>query len=428
MTLSDYPVTESAIKINRIAIANEFFESSLSLSSRKLLSYLLLFGAIAFSTASYAHHNDSKAGTSDLSRYPQGGSLYVTATFGSDNRLWRVVPEKWHIYVDYSTDLGKTFSVPVRINKESQRIKASGENRPGIAVDRDGKISVIYSAEGTQPATLFFSASTDNGRSFSTPKPLSDKASEANSFQGRLVLNPSGQTYVFWLDERDRTDWRQPGNAVYYTTIDGQNSLDFINRKLSDTVCECCRIAAAFDNEGQPVLFARFIYPGSIRDHGLSRTRMNDKKSLSWRVTFDDWKIKGCPENGPAISIGDDDHYHIAWFTRGSARQGLFYAYSSDQGQSFSAPLPFGTPKKLPSHPDVLARGKHVVLTWTEYDGTKTQLLVMQSTDGGQTWSQARSVAESAGGTDLPFLLSNTRGVFVSWNSKNEGYRLISLD
>ncbi|MDO8437479.1 MAG: sialidase family protein [Nitrosomonadaceae bacterium] len=423
--MPDYPITESTVRINRKTIARGFL-GCLSLGSSRLLNYLLLLGAMAFSTASYGYH--PKAGTTDYTHYPQGGGLFVTAAFGPDDRLWRVVPEKWHVYVDYSTDLGKTFSAPVRINKKSQRIKVSGENRPGIAVDRSGRISVIYPAEGTQPIALYFSTSTDNGRSFSIPKPLSDKASEANFFQGRLVLNASGQAHIFWLDERDRTDWRQPGNAIYYTTVDGQGSPDFINQKLSDTLCECCRIAAAIDNDGQPVLFARFIYPGGIRDHGLLRTRADGREPLSWRVTFDQWEIKGCPEHGPALSISTDGRYHIAWFTQGSVRQGLFYAYSSDRGQNFSYPLPFGTPEKLPSHPDIMARGKHVILTWTEYDGAKTQLLMMQSTDGGQTWLPARSIAESTNRSDFPFLLSNARGIFVSWNSKSEGYRLIPLD
>ncbi|CAH1385271.1 sialidase family protein [Candidatus Nitrotoga sp. M5] len=423
----DQLTNERIFRINRITTARDFI-GSLSISGAQLLSKLLLLGALALSTASYGDHNDIKAGTNDFSHYPQGGSLFVSTAFGPDNRLWRIVSEKWHVYVDYSTDLGKTFSAPVRINSKSQRIKASSENRPDIAVDGTGRISVIYSAEGAQPSVLYFSTSTDNGRSFSTPKPLSNNASEANSSQGRLLLNSSDQAYIFWLDERDRTDWRQPGNSVYYTIIDGQSSHDFINQKLSDTVCECCRIAAAIDNESQPVLFARFIYPGGIRDHGLSKTQANGKNPLSWRVTFDEWKIKGCPENGPAISISDDGHYHVAWFTRGSVRQGLFYAYSSDQGKNFSTPLPIGTPKKRSSHPDIMAQGKHVVLTWTEYDGTKSQLLVMQSTDSGQTWSQARSIAESSSGIDFPFLLSSSEGVFVSWNSKNEGYRLIPLD
>lgn len=391
----------------------------------KFLGYLLLISTMVFSTTSHSDH--PTAGTTDYKHYPHGGGLFVTATFGSDGRLWRVVPEKWHVYVDYSTDLGKTFSTPVRVNGESQRVKVSGENRPGIAVDGSGKIYVIYAAEGTQPVAQYFSVSTDNGRNFSMPRPLSNKASEANSSLGHLALSPAGKAYIFWLDERDRTDWRKPGNAMYFTTIVGQGDVDFINQKLSDNLCECCRIAAALDNESQPVLLARFIYPGDIRDHGLLRVRADGKSPLSWRVTFDQWEIKGCPEHGSAISISNDGRYHIAWFTQGSVRQGLFYAYSSDQGQHFSNPLPFGDPEKLPGHPDIMAQGKSIILTWTEFDGDKTYLLIKQSNDGGQTWSSARSIAESKASTDSPFLLAGTQGIFVSWNSEKEGYRLIGV-
>lgn len=407
--------------------AKEFF-GCLSMRSGQLLSCLLLIGSMAFSTGSHSDHDHPTAGTADYKHYPHGGGLFVTATFGPDGRLWRIVPENRYVYVDYSTDLGKTFSTPVRINNESQRIKASDENRPGIVVAPSGRIYVTYAAEGDQPIAQYFSVSTDIGRSFSTPVPLSDKASEANSFQGRLILSPSGQAYIFWLDERDRTDWRQPGNAIYFTKIDDQGNANFVNRKFADTLCECCRIAVTFDNESQPVLFARFIYPGDIRDHGLLRMRTGGEMPLSWRITFDQWEIKGCPEHGPAISISTDDRYHIAWFTQGSVRQGLFYAYSSDHGQHFSEPLSFGEQGKLPSHPDIMARGKHIILTWTEFDGDKTQLLIMQSSNGGQTWSPAKPIAESTNKTASPFLLTHAQRVFVSWNTKKEGYRLIPLD
>ncbi|WP_245727779.1 exo-alpha-sialidase [Nitrosovibrio tenuis] len=400
----------------------------LSLSYRQLLGCLLLIVAMAFSTASYSDHDRLTAGKADYSHYPRGGGLAVTAAFGPDGRLWRIVPEKRHVYVDYSTDLGKTFSVPVRVNNEPQRIKVSGENRPGITVDRSGKIYVTFAAEATQPIAQYFSVSSDDGQSFSAPVPLSDQASGANSFEGRLALSPSGKLYSFWLDERDRTDWRQPGNAIYFATIDGQGGVNLVNRKLSGTVCECCRMAVSFDNEDLPVLLARLIYPGDIRDHGLIRVRNNGEAPLAWRVTFDQWELKGCPEHGPAISISTDDRYHISWFTQGSARQGLFYAYSSDRGQHFSSPVPFGMPGRLPSHPDILAQGRHVVLTWTEFDGDKTYLIVMQSSDGGQTWLQPQTIAESKASTDFPFLLGSSKGVFVSWNSKKEGYRLIRID
>jgi len=392
------------------------------------IKYLILICVLALSACGHSNYSMIKSSATDLDRHSKGGGLFVSAAFGPDGRLWRVAPGKNHVYVDYSTDMGKTFSSPVAINAKSQRIKVSGENRPGIIVDRSGQIYVVYAAEGNQPLTAYFSVSIDKGHSFSTPLPLSEKASEANSFQGRLSLSSSGQVYAFWHDERDRMDWRRPGNAIYYRTIGGQSNLDSTAQKLSDTICDCCRIAATSDNVVEPVLLTRFIYPGGIRDHGLIKIRANNEEPISWRVTFDEWAIQACPEHGPSIAISDDGNYHIAWFTLGGIRQGLFYAYSSDQGKHFSEPLSFGTQGKLPSHPDIIAQGEHVILTWIEFDGVKSQLLVMHSNDGGQNWLPAKSIAESTAEVDFPFLLQNDLGTFVSWNSKNEGYRFIQLN
>jgi hypothetical protein len=398
--------------------------------SGQLLKCLLLAGVALPLIASCSHSNQVhlSAGTANYSHYPDGGGLFVSAAFSPDGRLWRVVPEKHHIYVDVSSDLGKTFSPPTVIKNESQQIKVSGENRPGIVIDRSGHIYVIYAAESTQPSAIFYSVSKNNGRSFSVPMPLSDKAADANTFQGRFGIDRKGQVYVFWHDERNRTDWRQSGNAIYYTTIDGNTGLSSTAQKLSDTLCDCCRIATAFDKDNQAVLFTRFIYPVGIRDHGMLRTQTDGKEPQTWRVTFDDWIIEGCPEHGPTISISDDDRYHIAWFTQGKVRQGLFYAYSTDDGQHFSEPLAFGELKHLPSHPDILAQGKHIILTWTEFDGSQTQLFVMHSNDGGETWLSPKPLATLSADADFPFLLRNNQGVFVSWNSKNEGYQLIPVN
>jgi hypothetical protein len=403
-----------------------FIERFVSQGMNRLVC-LLLFSALALTACSQAHQVLPQSGTSDYRHYPEGGGLFVSAAFGPDGRLWRIVPEKHHVYVDYSIDLGKSFSSPVEVNKESQAIKVSGENRPGIVVDGSGRITVIYAAESNQPVVLYYSISSDNGRSFSTPSPLSDKALEANNFQGRLVLNSSGQAFAFWHDERDRTDWQQLGNSIYYTGIRERNDLHTAALKLSDTVCDCCRLGAAFDGNGQPVVLARFIYPGRIRDHGLLRAQKNGAESVSRRVTFDNWAIEACPEHGPSITISDENRYHITWFTQGEARKGLFYAYSLDQGEHFSEPFPIGNGERLPNHPDVIAQGTHVVIAWTEFDGLKTHLIVLQSNDGGENWSKPQTIAEVAAEADFPFLLSKNRDIFVSWNSKTEGYRLIPL-
>jgi len=424
-SLTDFLLGCAAVLVN-----NSWQKSFMSsfMKNRRPFNFLLLVVVTTLLACSQSHQALLKSGSASYHHYPEGGGLFVSAAFGPDGRLWRIVPEKQHVYVDYSTDLGKNFSSPVTVNKEPQPIKVSGENRPAIAVDPAGRITISYAAEGSQPLALYFSTSTDNGRSFSTPSPLSDKATEANSFQGRLAVSPAGQVYAFWHDERDRTDWRTAGNSIYYTTIDAQRGLAAAARKLADTVCECCHIAAAFDPGERPVVLARFIYPGGIRDHGLLRPRMNGEEPISRRVTFDQWTIEACPEHGPAIAISTNNRYHIAWFTLGAVRQGLFYAHSTDQGDHFSTPLAFGNPDRLPSRPDIMVQGSRVVLVWTEYDGNKTRLWVMQSNDNGEAWSAAKSIAETASETDFPFLQSKNQDLFVSWNSRTEGYRLIPVN
>ncbi len=119
------------------------------------------------------------------------------------------------------------------------------------------------------------------------------------------------------------------------------------------------------------LFYLRVSFLQTTHDHGLLRIRLKGEKPLSWRVTFNQWKIRGCPEHGPAISISDNNRYYIAWFTQGSIRQGLFYAYSSDQGRHFSHPLSFGIPENMSGYPDIMANRKHASLRGLNQTGPK---------------------------------------------------------
>src|SRR3954449_10091184 len=177
-------------------------------------TFLLPLVALVISGNCAANHSPNTNRVED-------GSV-ISAAFGPDVRLWRIAAGKKRVYVDHSADLGKSFSAPVLVNIQPQRIKASSENRPAIAANGKGNVYVIYPAEGEQPIAVYASISRNNGESFSMPRPVSDHAEEANSLNGALKLDPSGRAYVFWLDERDRKDWKQPGNSIYYAILDGQ--------------------------------------------------------------------------------------------------------------------------------------------------------------------------------------------------------------
>jgi hypothetical protein len=353
--------------------------------------------------------------------HSSGASLYATSSFGPDGRLWRVIPEAKAVTVAYSDDEGASFSTPVALSAEAQSPRAAPDDRPSIAVDKQGRVHVTYYAAGPAGWVLYYSNSNDGGRSFSTPKALTGTRSAVKHHQDILAASPAGPVYLFGYTERGAA-----GASLLYTIADGAEAMRMPDRPIQDGMCECCRIAVDFDSTGRPVLFARTIYPGGIRDHGL----ITMGASGTWaaqRVTQDDWELQACPEHGPALAIAPDGRYHISWFTQGRARKGLCYAHSDDGGRSFSAPMAYGDNKALAGHGDVLAVGERVVLVWKEFDGKTSRAMVQQSRDRGQTWSAPQELVASAGASDHPFLLSKGGRVFLSWNLGDRPYRLIPI-
>jgi hypothetical protein len=353
----------------------------------------------------------------------------AAATFDSEGRLWRVVIAGKYLYVDHSADYGITYSRPIAVNPEPHFIIARPEDRPSIAVDRQGRIFVLYASDWPQMGAIYFSYSEDKGRSFSQPVLISEKAAEAEHYQGVMAVDPEDRLYILWNDDRNQGAHQSEkhGAMLYSALVSAPEKGVFPNRKVTEDVCNCCRLAMAMDTDNLPAVLARFVFPDNIRDHGLFKMTPTGLLNAPQRVTNDKWHLKGCPRHGPAFSIAENGRYHIAWFTQGEQRQGLFYAYSDDQGKHFSVPLAIGNEQVQVGHPALLALGERTVLVWQEYDGKKTRILAQQSHTGGEHWSPAREVASSEVEADYPFLLTDRKQIFLSWNSQDQGYQLIPL-
>lgn len=343
--------------------------------------------------------------------------LVASAAFAPDGRLWRVIAGKSSVVVDYSEDNGLSFSTPIPINPVPQSIRATSEDRPGIAIDEAGRILVIYAAaSATLPWNVYFSFSSDGGRRFSSPQPIAPQL-RAKTYQAKL--GAAGNSFHLFWHQGEASP--QTGTPLYWAVL-SDLKVRLKGRIVADRQCECCRIGLAFDPSRQPVLLTRFVFPQIIRDHGL----IFPEKALVRRVSFDQWRLEACPEHGPALAIGPEGRLHLAWFTLGQNRKGLFYAHSDDRGKTVSEALAIGDPKNLASHPDVLARGRRVVLVWQEFDGQKTQVKTIQSQNRGESWSSPQVLATSEKAADYPFLLARGDKIYLSWNTET-GYRLIPI-
>lgn len=381
--------------------------------------------------AQHAHHK-GKAAASDCEEAVLKCASKVTPAVGPDGSLWLVFVAAGKVLVTRSTDEGKTFSEPVSVSKPGAEIDWGPDARPKIAIDSAGKVFVAYAVfkDKNFNGQVFYTRSEDEGKTFGTPEPITE-VQESQRFEA-LAFGPDGSLFAAWLDKRNRVPAKSRGEkyagaALAFAWAGGRGT--FGETTLAqDNTCECCRIAVEFAGASRPVVVFRNIFEGGIRDHAVISFTDARTPGPVRRISVDGWRTDACPHHGPALSIGPDGAYHVAWFTAGSERKGLFYARSSDAGASFTEPMAFGGVKRAPSRPALLATPDRLHLVWKEFDGKETTIVAMGSGNGGLEWTAPRVIAQTTGDSDHPLLLRLGTRAFLSWQTQKDGYRLVGLE
>ncbi|MFO1163196.1 MAG: sialidase family protein [Reyranellaceae bacterium] len=384
------------------------------------LAALVLLGAPAV-----AQHQHGKPGST-----PE--AFTAAPAFAQDGTLWLARPMVDRVVVLRSTDLGKTFSAPMMVTPEPMNLDWGPDARARIAVGPKGRLVVTFAIfqDKNFNGRAFVAYSNDNGATFSRPQPITaDSTSQRFETAG---IDPNGRVFAAWLDKRNIAPARAagkayPGAALAYAWSDDGAAFGKTEVALDNT-CECCRLGLAFAGPGRPVIAFRNIFPGSVRDHAVVTFKDATTPGPLRRVSVDDWKIEACPHHGPSLAIAPDGSQHVAWFTDGKARKGLFYARAESADGAFGPPRALSSPDRQPARPYLLAEGRAVHLVWKEFDGTKAVVRWQVSHDSGVTWSNARTVADTDDASDHPLLVGHAGRAYLSWLTKAQGYRLIALE
>ena len=215
---------------------------------------------------------------------------------------------------------------------EGEGFFANWADVPAIAVSAEGTVYAHWlarTADETYAYSIFLARSSD-GTVWSPMGTLNDDDTDTEHGFVSYVPEEPGLR-AFWLDGREMATG---GPMALRTALIGDEIGD--SRVLDNRVCECCGTDAVLTASG-PVVVTRDRSEEEIRDIVLVR-RAAEGWSESERIAADDWRIRGCPVNGPAAAVSGAA-LAVVWYTAGGTGPRVQIAFSDDGGGSFGPPL-----------------------------------------------------------------------------------------
>ncbi|MGH1341730.1 MAG: hypothetical protein ACRBN8_09280 [Nannocystales bacterium] len=162
------------------------------------------------------------------------------------------------------------------------------------------------------------------------PGPVSDALEGPEFGFISWAADPSGTTTAFWLDGRASTTSHGGAVQLWSATVSESGIID--RRVVDERVCDCCQTAASATPRG-PVVAYRDRDENEVRDIWLAGPGPEQRR----RVGVDDWRIDGCPVNGPSVSARGEA-LAVAWFS-GATKVGAVHVAFADGNRPFSRPV-----------------------------------------------------------------------------------------
>lgn len=196
-----------------------------------------------------------------------------------------------------------------------------------------------YSADKTYSYDVVVSQSFDGGASWGEPVAAHTDGTPTEHGFVSVHRDPEGVA-LLWLDGRDTAG--EASENVLDTSMTLRSAVitpdgdRLREQRVDDSVCDCCQTDVAISTSG-PVAVYRDRTADEVRD--IYVTRFVDG---AWQAGVplhaDNWKIPGCPVNGPSI-VAQDNYVAVAWFTAADEKPSVRVAFSNDGGVTFGDPI-----------------------------------------------------------------------------------------
>ena len=161
---------------------------------------------------------------------------------------------------------------------------------------------------------------------------------------------------------------------------------------LDSRVCECCQTSAAMTSEGVVAVY-RDCSDKQIRDISIVRLRKG-RWTEPRTLHADNWKIEGCPVNGPSVAASSR-RVAVAWFTAADDAPRVNLAFSNDAGATFGNAIRVDDGSPLGRVEVVLLKDGAALVVWLERTEKGAEIRARRIRADGSR-DQAIVVAESA--------------------------------
>lgn len=302
---------------------------------------------------------------------------------------------------------------------------------PMMARNQNGFIAHFLdrSADGKFTYDVKFTTATTIDTTWANPKILHDDGKQAE--HGFVSLVPyEDKFFVTWLDGRntvkegmENMDHGHHGEMSLRAAILDSKGNKLNEWELDKRTCDCCQTTAAITATG-PVVVYRDRSDEEIRDMSIVRL-VNGEWTAPQSINHDNWKIAGCPVNGPRVSAIENTLV-VAWFTIASDTARVNVIFSDNGGETFGKAIRVDEGSPIGRVDIVLLDEQSAMISWME--GTEIKVAKVRS-DGTKESSITVATSSESRSSGFPQMTKSGDKLIFAWtDSKEKTIKLASLN
>jgi hypothetical protein len=270
--------------------------------------------------------------------------------------------------------------------------------------------------------------------------PHTDNTSTEHGFVSLLALDQD-HVLAVWLDGRHTTGGGHDNHNSHGKAADedisdlstamtlrsaviGRDGRLSNEHEIDASVCDCCQTSLVATPTGAMVIY-RNRNEYEIRDIAISRYNLRTHTWSAPEILHnDDWKINGCPVNGPRLAARNNSIVAV-WFTM-TEDTPMIKAMRSDNGGEHFGEVYYLDQKEVSGRVDVVIdQNEDAWISWiAQKEGASVMAMRQLSKQGKLSHTSYLSEISPKRGSGFPRMVWTDSGLMLAWTQVEPEYSI----